>query len=397
MSLVQTYHNIIKNNGLRPDTRQYDVVQKLEALCARLRGQADTQKSRSWLPRRIFPLRPRATERQGIYLYGGVGSGKTMLMDLFYKTCPVQAKSRVHYNSFMLDVHSRTSFCVVGAFEIDRLAAIGLHALKQRSGTEPVRQYVTQFAEEVRLLCLDEFQVTDVADAMLLRNLLTCMLDAGLFFLITSNRHPRELYLNGLQRSSFVPCIDLLEGRLEVVNLSAERDYRTLHETSADDVALAVSPIDGQTSKFMEQCLISLCRGGEPGPRVLYTLGRPIHVTNGCGNVVAKFSFDELCSRPLSAADYICIASSFRTVLLTDVPILTFSLRDEARRFITLIDIFYDHRTQLILQSEAPPGALFQLQRRPEAMTSSVRSLADDLLLAGETIVTFPLFLDPGI
>lgn len=264
--------------------------------------------------------------------------------------------------------------------------------MKQKGASDPVRCYVECFADEVRLLCLDEFQVTDVADAMLLRNLFSCMFDAGLFVLVTSNRHPQELYMNGLQRASFVPCIDLLERRLDVVSLYADKDYRTQHEPSGLSFSLAASPITTETMRFMERCFAALCRGAQPEARVLSTLGREIRANACLGKVVAKFTFGELCAQPLSAADYICFASTFKTIILTNVPILTFSRRDEARRFITLIDILYDNRVQLILQSEAPLDELFQLHKKPNVQVPAVRVLADDLSLTDKILVIPPFY-----
>lgn len=253
-----------------------------------------------------------------------------------------------------------------------------------------------QLAGEVRVLCLDEFQVVDVADAMLLRSLLTQLLDRDVHFVLTSNRQPQELYLNGIQRSSFLPCIDLLERRLEVVPLIGEQDYR--QQTSAEsipEIHIFEHPINAETLGWVEQVFSRLAKGLPITKRTLRTHGRNVAVARCVGDVVASFTFAELCGSATSAADYLTLARAFSTLVITEVPVLGPEQRDEARRFITLVDILYDNRNRLVLQMAAPLERLFQLEGHPSTMPDrrdnckdgEVRNLAEALALAPAELV----------
>ncbi|PJF17039.1 hypothetical protein PSACC_03149 [Paramicrosporidium saccamoebae] len=347
MTLLSKYESIVKSGLIKCDQGQVQVVEKLQALC-NIISQTQPAESSVRLWHRFF--QKHQEQLMGMYLYGGVGSGKTMLMDLFFSHCNVPLKRRTHYNSFMLNL---------------------------KSEKDPVRTVANHLAAETKLLCLDEFQVVDVADAMLWRNLLRGLMDRGMYLLLTSNRPPKELYLNGIQRAAFVPCIELLEKRLDVVNLTGQQDYRRRRKGNS----LFYAPINDETSEGINELLASLL-----GPRTIYTHGRPIHVA-ACRGDVAKFTFEELCSRPMSAADYLCIADAFPVIIITDVPKLTISHRDEARRFITMIDVFYDHKIKLILQSEVPIDELFQLEKQDVSAAESMRVLADELALSNHALV----------
>jgi protein AFG1 len=259
---------------------------------------------------------------------------------------------------------------------------IELHALKLKS-TNPVKILADDISRETKVLCLDEFQVVDVADAMLLRNLLEMLISRDLQFVITSNRHPSELYLNGIQRQSFLPCIELLEKRLEVVRLTGE-DYR--RKDAQDEIRIFQWPINDDTTKRLKVIFHRLCKGRKVISQTISTHGRSIEIEKSAGDV-AMFSFEELCSQPRSAADYLSIASRFKTIVLEKVPIMDFTHRDEARRFITMIDVFYDNKIRLVLQSNAPPEKLFELGRESCLTLQSERSLADELSLTDKDLV----------
>ena len=251
-----------------------------------------------------------------------------------------------------------------------------------------------RLAGEVRVLCLDEFQVVDVADAMLLRSLLTQLLERDVYFVLTSNREPQGLYLNGIQRASFLPCIELLERRLEVVPLIGGRDYRqpTGDVGSIPEIHIFEHPINAETRGWVEQVFSRLAKGLPVAERTLRTHGRNVAVARCAGDVVALFTFAELCGSATSAADYLVLAGAFSTIIVTEIPILGPEQRDEARRFITLVDILYDNRNRLVLQMAAPLERLFQLEGEPSTIPNhpdndAVRSLAEALALPPAELV----------
>ncbi|CAI4210878.1 unnamed protein product [Parascedosporium putredinis] len=264
---------------------------------------------------------------RGLYLYGDVGSGKTMLMDLFYDTLPssIKTKTRIHFHHFMQDVHKRS------------------HKLKQEHGIDidTIPFIAADIAQQGSVLCFDEFQCTDVADAMILRRLLEALMSHGVVLVTTSNRHPDELYKNGVQRESFVPAINLLKSRLHVINLDSPTDYRkipALHRKWFRFLGDPESP--------------------EPHPEVQTVWGRKIYIPRVSGTC-AWFTFDELIRQPTSAADYLELMRSYGSFIITDVPGMTLKERDLARRFITFIDAVYERQAKLVLTTEKPLTELF--------------------------------------
>lgn len=277
------------------------------------------------------------TTKQGLYLWGGVGSGKTMLMDLFYHHCPIINKQRHHFNSFMLSIHQE------------------LHQLRIEKQLYPLETLCQRWSHQLQLICLDEFQVLDVADAMILRSLLEGFLKKQVYLVITSNRPPRDLYRQGIQRDSFIPCIELLENRLEVIQLGVGLDYR--QDRIGTDDGVFFHPINTSTSGQIEAMLTRL-RGDQVETSCSITaMGRTINIQRCIPGQLAYFTFAELCQVPRSAADYSAIASSFPQVIITAVPMI--KEVDIARRFITLIDILYDQHIKLILQLALPHYQIF--------------------------------------
>ncbi|KAI2636096.1 AFG1-like ATPase [Xylaria nigripes] len=280
---------------------------------------------------------------RGLYLYGDVGSGKTMLMDLFYDTLPstVKAKTRIHFHNFMQDVHKR------------------LHRMKMQHGNDidAVPFVAADIAEQGNVLCFDEFQCTDVADAMILRRLLESLMSHGVVLVTTSNRHPDELYKNGIQRESFVPAINLLKTRLHVINLDSPTDYRKIPRPPS---GVYHTPLDSHASSHIQKWLRFLgdADSPEPHPEVQKVWGREIHVPRVSGRC-AWFTFQELIGRATGAADYLELMRSYDAFIVSDVPGMTFRERDLARRFITFIDAVYESRAKLVLTTAVPLTQLF--------------------------------------
>lgn len=280
---------------------------------------------------------------RGLYLYGDVGSGKTMLMDLFYDTLPaaVRSKTRIHFHNFMQDTHRR------------------IHKMKMQYGSDVdvVPFVAAEIAEHGNVLCFDEFQCTDVADAMILRRLLESLMSHGVVLVTTSNRHPDELYKNGIQRDSFLPAIQLLKRRLHVINLDSTTDYRKIPRPPS---GVYHSPLDAHAASHAEKWFRFLGDPDtpEPHPEVQRVWGREIVVPRVSGRC-AWFTFDELIGRPTSAADYIELMRSYDAFIVSEVPGMTFRQRDLARRFITFIDAVYESHAKLVLTTAVPLQELF--------------------------------------
>ncbi|GAW19997.1 hypothetical protein ANO14919_094910 [Xylariales sp. No.14919] len=292
---------------------------------------------------------------RGLYLYGDVGSGKTMLMDLFYDTLPssVKSKTRIHFHNFMQDVHKR------------------LHRMKMEHGNDidAVPFVAADISEQGNVLCFDEFQCTDVADAMILRRLLESLMSHGVVLVTTSNRHPDELYKNGIQRESFIPAINLLKARLHVINLDSPTDYRKIPRPPS---GVYHTPLDSHAASHIEKWFRFLGdpENPEPHPEIQKVWGREIHVPRVSGRC-AWFTFQELIGRATGAADYLELMRSYDAFIVSDIPGMTFRERDLARRFITFIDAVYESHAKLVLTTAVP---LTQLFVSPEELHHSLKN-----------------------
>ncbi|XP_072218348.1 lactation elevated protein 1 homolog B [Leuresthes tenuis] len=316
---------------------------------------------------------------KGFYIYGDVGTGKTMLMDLFYSHVENSRKKRVHFNGFMLDIHKRIH---------RRKQSLPKRRLGKMFTYDPISPVAMEISSETCLLCFDEFQVTDIADAMILKQLFETMFKSGVVVVATSNRPPDDLYKNGLQRDTFLPFIDVLKEYCHTICLDSGIDYRRLDKPKAGKLYyLAGEPgAEAFLDALFEE--LTLRQKSVPGPRVLTVLGRDVTLEKTCGSI-ADCTFDELCSRPLGASDYLEMARLFDTVFIRHVPMLTLTLKDQARRFTTLIDNFYDNKVRVVLLAAAPLDRLFVHTGGEDERD---RQLLDDLGLGEEAADRLTLF-----
>ncbi|MBV9287676.1 MAG: AFG1 family ATPase [Hyphomicrobiales bacterium] len=339
-SIGERYRGLVFSGRLADDPAQAALADKLDALCFALKDYRPQAKPSALA--RFMGARPVELPR-GLYVHGPVGGGKTMLMDLFFEEVQVPLKRRAHFHAFMADAHAR------------------LHAFRQAlrrgevTGDDPIAPVAAELAHEASLLCFDEFAVRDIADAMILGRLFAALFAAGVVVVATSNVAPDELYQDGLNRALFLPFIALLRERLEIVALDARKDYRLEKLARAP---VYYSPLGPKADAALDQAFLALtgCERGEP--MRIELLGRILEAPEAVDGV-ARFDFDRLCREPLGSADYLEIAERFHTLILDRIPLIAAAERNEARRFIILIDALYDMRVKLIASAAAEPKALF--------------------------------------
>jgi len=331
---LQRYQQAIEAGDIQQDDAQLLAVTHLQTLFDEL--VAPVQKP--GLLARLFagPRSGRAKSPKGLYLWGGVGRGKTYLMDLFYESLPMQEKSRTHFHRFMRSVHIR---------------------LRELQGEKnPLKQIAEEFSNRSRILCFDEFFVSDITDAMILATMLDELLSGGVVLVATSNLEPARLYENGLQRRKFLPAIELIEANTRVLNVDGGIDYRLRALEMAE---IYHFPLDQAADKSLMASFTAISPDEGSDGIALEIENRSIR-SRRCGDGVAWFEFDEICVGPRSQNDYIELARIFQTILISNVPCFGSKTEDQARRFISLVDEFYDRNVKLILSAAQPPMALYQ-------------------------------------
>lgn len=335
---LSTYRAMQRGGQLFHDAAQELAAEKLQSLRNALKNYQPGGNA-SWRERLGLARRREEQAPQGLYIYGGVGRGKSMLMDMFFQSAPLQKKRRVHFHAFMLEIHET------------------LHQWRQEKPKQIdlLPALAEKLAEETWLLCFDEFHVTNIADAMILGRLFTALFDLGVVVVATSNWDPDDLYQDGLQRDQFLPFIALLKERLDVLELGGSRDYRL---ERLRDMQVYHYPLGHMADRHMHAAFARLTDGKQPTPRELTVQQRRLVVPRQAGSV-AWFDFDELCAQPLGAADYLAIATHYDVVLIDNVPRLSVEKRNEARRFMLLIDSLYEHRTTAILAAADAPERLY--------------------------------------
>lgn len=331
------YRRKVAEGAIDADPAQRLAVEKLQLLAMRL---ADYQPAK---PKRVgiglFGWgRDRLEEKPvpGLYLYGGVGRGKSMLMDLFFAAAPVEPKRRVHFHAFMQEVHR------------------GIAAAREKGVTDPVRPVADAVADLATLLCFDEMQISDITDAMLVGRLFERLFERGVVVVTTSNRAPDELYKDGLNRNLFLPFIALIKDRLEVHELASATDHR-LDRLRGE--AVYHTPLGSAATAALDAAWARLA-GGPGAPLTLTVQGRAVVLPAFRGGV-ARASFADLCEKPLGPADYLAIAEAVEVLILDDIPVLSRARNNEAKRFVTLVDALYEGKVRLVCSAAAPPDSLY--------------------------------------
>jgi cell division protein ZapE len=365
-SLALRYEGLVAGGEISRDAAQVEAARKFDRLNQRLANGQPAAKAGPF--RRFFTASRPEKAVKGLYVYGEVGRGKTMLMDEFFAVAVPERKRRAHFHEFMADVHER------------------VHLARQSSKNgDPIAAVAAEIAAETQLLCLDEFMVTDITDAMILSRLFGRLFENGLVLVATSNSPPEELYKDGLNRALFLPFIELLKRRAEIVHLVAATDYRL---EKLGEAPVYVTPLGPAADAALDRIWHRLTGTDRGHPVKLAMKGRSIAVPQAEMGV-ARFSFADLCEKPLGASDFLKIARTFHTVLVDHVPVLKDGERNAARRLISLIDTFYDNRVKLVVSAQTEPALIYTATEGAEAFAFR-RAVSRLIEMRSETYLALP-------
>ncbi|MEL7490231.1 MAG: cell division protein ZapE [Pseudomonadota bacterium] len=339
---LNRYRALVKKGALTPDPAQEAATEKLQALHDALRGYRG-------LRRGLFGRR-RAAPR-GLYLWGGVGRGKTLLMDLFFNNTQTEPKRRVHFHAFMSETHDR----LAAWRSADEKTRRRHPAFDRKNPDDPIPYAARDIAQEAMVLCFDEFQVSDIADAMILGRLFEALFAEGVVIVATSNRHPDALYKDGLNRQLFLPFIDLLKRKIDIYHLEAAEDYRLSRLGRAP---VYYQPLGPGADAAMDAAWSQYICGAQEKAEVLRVKGRDLDAPRTARGA-ARFSFAALCEAPLGANDYLALVRQYSTLFIDHIPLMSAEKRNEAKRFVTLIDAIYDSRTKLVCSADGEPADLY--------------------------------------
>jgi cell division protein ZapE len=328
MDVRQFYEHSLSQRGYHSDEAQLRAIERLQ------RAYEEWVAYKAQRASTFKRLISRPAVPRGVYMWGGVGRGKSFLMDSFYSVVPVVRKTRLHFHEFMRDVHR----------QLDELKGIA----------DPLDEVAKRIAKKYRLICFDEFHVSDIADAMILYNLLKGLFDHGVSFVMTSNYEPSTLYPDGLHRDRMLPTIALLKEKLDVMNIDAGIDYR---KRVLEQVKVYHTPLNAKTDEELRSAFAAVAEAADEDPRV-HIEAREIRALRRAGSAI-WFDFATLCGGPRSQNDYLELASRFQTVILSGIPRMSAAMSSEARRFTWLIDVFYDHKVKLIMSAAVEPDELY--------------------------------------
>ena len=331
--LKSIYYQWAHDQRIQLDNDQLVVISKLQATLDKLILQLKYNKKSIF-----FKIKSRRPENPNLYIYGDVGRGKSMLMNLFFEACPIQQKTRFHYSKFMSEIHSY------------------IHNCSKQNKTEIMAAYAQKLHTETQLLCIDEFYVTDIADAMMLERLFKKLFELNVTLVITSNRHPNDLYRGGIQKAQFLKFTELLQKKVEIISLDSLKDYRLSYLKSSQPVYNF--PLGKSSDQFIKDAYAQLTKNAPIKAFKIKLLGR-ILTLNSAYQDIALTSFYELCEHPLGSNDYNNIAQQFNFIIIANIPKMSYEYRNEAKRFMTLIDALYEHHVKLICSAEVPAEELY--------------------------------------